>query len=313
MRKRILSVLLFSAISLCAMGGTEELQTNISEINGRIITQRGKEQFRDSIIFKKMDRRGYSGSSQYLEGIGELESDYDGDRSSDYSSKTKGFLTGTNSTFLAYPNLITGVSMGYVKSKVDYDDAGNSSQKVRTYGVNAYLAYNYNNWLFIGQVGYDESKNILKSEGILNTRYRTKNYSLGAEAGYFFDIGEKSLLYPYVGLGWNQYTTKGHDGIEDNNDRVGSGNIGLTYSTEFMEKFMFTANAEWNYDFADRKDLRTSNDKLEIMETSRDRGIISAGLGYYLQEDFLITLKYMAFTNSNYYHDMVILGFTHNF
>lgn len=314
MNKKILLTLLFSMISLGAFGGTNELQTNISEINGKIISQRGMEQFRESIIFKKMDRRGYSGSSQYLEGIGELKSNYDrDDHNTDYSSKTKGFLTGTNSTFLEYPNLITGISMGYVKSNIDYDDSVSSSQKVRTYGLNAYLAYNYNNWFFIGRAGYDESRNVLKSQGISNIVYRTKNYSLGAEAGYFYEVGERSLLYPYVGLGWNQYTTKGHNGIEDNNDRVGSSNIGLTYSKEFMEKFLFTGNVQWNYDFTDRKDLRTSSGKLDVLETSRDSGVISAGLGYYLQEDLLITIKYLAFANKNYYHDMVVLGLTHNF
>ncbi len=101
--------------------------------------------------------------------------------------------------------MITGVSLGYVKSKVDYKDSNDSDQKVRTYGLNAYLAYNYNDFLFIGNAGYDEGKIILSSNNISNIIYRSKNYSLGAEAGYFFDINEKNILYPHIGVNWNQY------------------------------------------------------------------------------------------------------------
>lgn len=254
--------LVFAAISVSLFGGTHDLQTNLSEINGKIITDRGRSQFRESVMFKKMDRRGYSGSSQYIEGIGKIKSSYDkDDNNTDYDAKIKGFLMATNSTFLSNPDFMTGMSFGYIRSRAEFDDQDDSSQKIRTYGLNTYLAYNKENWLFIGRAGYDESKNILKTTNISNIVYRTKNYSLGAEGGYFFELGEKSLLYPYLGVGWNQYTTKGHDGISTSNDRVGSGNVGFMYSKEMGDKFLFTGNAEWSYEFADRKNLLQIQEK----------------------------------------------------
>ncbi|RGY67094.1 autotransporter outer membrane beta-barrel domain-containing protein [Fusobacterium ulcerans] len=314
MKIKKLLPLVFAAISVSSFGGTHDLQTNLSEINGKIITDRGRSQFRESVMFKKMDRRGYSGSSQYIEGIGKIKSSYDKyDNNTDYDAKIKGFLMATNSTFLSNPDFMTGMSFGYIRSRAEFDDQDDSSQKIRTYGLNTYLAYNKENWLFIGRAGYDESKNILKTTNISNIVYRTKNYSLGAEGGYFFELGEKSLLYPYLGVGWNQYTTKGHDGISTSNDRVGSGNVGLMYSKEMGDKFLFTGNAEWSYEFADRKKFITDSGKIKALEVSRDTGMFSLGLGYYIDPDFLVNVKYQGYVNKNYYYDMVILSFIHNF
>lgn len=313
MRKQLLTASMI-LLSVPALANIDNLQNNLSEINSKIIAHRGMEQFRESIIFKKFDKRGYSGSSQYIEGIGELKSNYDRDNyNTDYSSKTKGFLTGTNSTFLSNPNMITGVSLGYIKSKVDYKDSNNSDQKVRTYGINAYLAYNYNDFLFIGRAGYDEGKNILSSDNISNIIYRSKNLSMGAEAGYFFNINDKNILYPYVGINWNQYKTQAHQNIKNNSDDIFSGNVGISYASQITEKLYFNSSAEWNYEFQDREDLKTRDGKIKILETGKDNGVVSAGIGYYLQEDFLINLRYLAFINKNYCYDMVMLGLTHNF
>lgn len=313
MRKQLLTASMI-LLSVPALANTDNLQNNLAEINSKIIAHRGIEQFRESIIFKKFDKRGYSGSSQYIEGIGELKSNYDRDNyNTDYSSKTKGFLTGTNSTFLSNPNMITGVSLGYIKSKVDYKDSNNSDQKVRTYGINTYLAYNYNDFLFIGRVGYGEGKNILSSDNISNIIYRSKNLSMGAEAGYFFNINDKNILYPYVGIDWNQYKTQAHQNIKNNSDDIFGGNVGISYASQITEKLYFNSSAEWNYEFQDREDLKTRDGKIKILETGRDNGVVSAGIGYYLQEDFLINLRYLAFINKNYCYDMVMLGLTHNF
>lgn len=313
MRKQLLTASMI-LLSVPALANIDNLQNNLSEINSKIIAHRGMEQFRESIIFKKFDKRGYSGSSQYIEGIGELKSNYDRDNyNTDYSSKTKGFLTGTNSTFLSNPNMITGINLGYIKSKVDYKDSNNSDQKVRTYGINAYLAYNYNDFLFIGRAGYDEGKNILSSDNISNIIYRSKNLSMGAEAGYFFNINDKNILYPYVGINWNQYKTQAHQNIKNNSDDIFSGNVGISYASQITEKLYFNSSAEWNYEFQDREDLKTRDGKIKILETGKDNGVVSAGIGYYLQEDFLINLRYLAFINKNYCYDMVMLGLTHNF
>ena len=87
MKIKKLLPLVFAAISVSSFGGTHDLQTNLSEINGKIITDRGRSQFRESVMFKKMDRRGYSGSSQYIEGIGKIKSSYDkDDNNTDYDA-----------------------------------------------------------------------------------------------------------------------------------------------------------------------------------------------------------------------------------
>lgn len=312
MKKQILIPLLLTLST--TLLANDDLQNNMAEINSKIISYRGMEQFRESIIFKRFDRRGYSGSSQYIDGIGELKSNYDRDNyNTDYSTKTKGFLTGTNSTFLSNPNMITGVSLGYIKSKVDYKDNNSSNQKIRTYGINTYLAYNYNDFLFISRVGYNEGKNILSSDNISNIIYRSKNLSMGAEAGYFFNINDKNILYPYVGIDWNQYKTQANENIKNNSDDIFSGTVGIGYASEITKKLYFNSSAEWNYEFQDREDLKTRDAKIKVLETGRDNGVVSAGIGYYLQEDFLVNLRYLAFINKNYCYDMVMLGFTHNF
>ena len=62
-----------------------------------------------------------------------------------------------------------------------------------------------------------------------------------------YSLGEKAIIYPYISLDWNQYTMKAHNNIKDNDDRVGSGALGVTYAQEFREKFLLTASGEWNY------------------------------------------------------------------
>lgn len=53
MKIKKLLPLVFAAISVSLFGGTHDLQTNLSEINGKIITDRGRSQFRESVMFKK--------------------------------------------------------------------------------------------------------------------------------------------------------------------------------------------------------------------------------------------------------------------
>ncbi|WP_286033810.1 autotransporter outer membrane beta-barrel domain-containing protein [Fusobacterium necrogenes] len=300
--KKYLGMIFLLSFSLLI---AQENFNNLGEIHSKILGNRGKEQFRESIIFKKINRNGYSNSNQYLEYIAEKKSSYD-NSSSKYDVKTKGFLMGTNSNILSTPNTYIGVSLGYLKSNLsyNYEDA-----KVRTYGIDYYFGKNIDNWLIFGKAGYAENKNVYK-----NYRYRTKDYSLGIETGYTYSLSRKTIFYPYISLDWNQYTTKAHNNIKDNDDRIGSGALGLTYVKEFKEKFLFTLSGEWDYDFSNRKSIRLNNNrKIKELEVGRDTGVFNVKLGYYVYPDLLLSLGYNSFWNKEYYYDMLTLTLTHNF
>lgn len=300
--KKYLGIIFLLSSSLIL---AQENFNNMGEIHSKILSNRGKEQFRKNIIFKKFDRAGYSNSNQYLEYIGELENSYD-NSSSKYDVKTKGFMMGTNSNLISNPDIYVGVSVGYLKSKMNYSD---EDARVRTYGIDYYVGKNIDNWLIIGKAGYTESKNSYETY-----RYRTKDYSLGAEGGYMYSLGEKAIIYPYISLDWNQYTMKAHNNIKDNDDRVGSGALGVTYAQEFREKFLLTASGEWNYDFSNRESIRLNNgEKIKGLEVGRDAGVFNIKLGYYLDPDFLVSLGYSSFWNREYYYDMFSLTLSHNF
>ena len=67
MKKYLGMIFLLSSSLLIA----QENFNNLGEIHSKILGNRGKEQFRESIIFKKINRNGYSNSNQYLEYIAE--------------------------------------------------------------------------------------------------------------------------------------------------------------------------------------------------------------------------------------------------
>ncbi|WP_294704926.1 autotransporter outer membrane beta-barrel domain-containing protein [uncultured Fusobacterium sp.] len=301
MKKYLGIIFLLSSSLLVA----QENFNNIGEIHSKILGNRGKEQFRKNIIFDKFDIAGYSNSNQYLEYLGEIENSYDKD-SMKYDVKTKAFMMGTNSNLLSNPNIFIGTSLGYLKSNLEYK---NENAKVRTYGIDYYVGKNIDNLLLIGKFGYTESKNIYNSY-----KYRTKDYSLGVEGGYLYNINEKGILYPYIAFDWNQYTLKGHNDIKDNNDRVGSGTLGISYSQMLNDKFLLTASSEWVYDFSEREEIRLNNgEKIPNLEVGRDTGVFNIKLGYFMKPNFLISLGYNSFLNKNYYYDMFSITLSHNF
>lgn len=301
MKKYLGIIFLLSSSLLVA----QENFNNMGEIHSKILGNRGKEQFRKNIIFDKFDIAGYSNSNQYLEYLGEIENSYDKD-SMKYDVKTKAFMMGTNSNLLSNPNIFIGTSLGYLKSNLEYK---NENAKVRTYGIDYYVGKNIDNLLLIGKFGYAESKNIYNSY-----KYRTKDYSLGVEGGYLYNINEKGILYPYIAFDWNQYTLKGHNDIKDNNDRVGSGTLGISYSQMLNDKFLLTASSEWVYDFSEREEIRLNNgEKIPNLEVGRDTGVFNIKLGYFIKPNFLISLGYNSFLNKNYYYDMFSITLSHNF
>ena len=287
---------------------SEENFNNLGEVHHKFLSNRGKEQFRNNIVFNKFERNGYSNSNQFLEYLGEITRDYyGGSNYPDYDVKTKGFLMGTTSNLVSNPDVYVGVNLGYFKSNLNYD---NENSKVRTYGIDYYLGKEYyKNWLVIGKIGYSENKNIYT-----DYKYRTKNYSLEIENGYFLSLGEKSILYSYVSLDWNQYTIKSHNNIETTDNKIGSSSLGLTYTLEFYNKFLLMANGEWLYEFDNKNEIRSiDNKKFEKIKTDKNTGIFNIKLGYFIKPEFLISLGYSSFINKNYYYDMFSLTLSHNF
>lgn len=279
---------------------------NMGEIHSKILEDRGREQFRQNIISKKFGRNGYSNSNQYIDYIGELKSEYDNDSKNNYNSKTKGILLGTNSSLLSDTNTYLGVSLGYLKSNVEYQSY---NSKIRTYGIDYYFGKNFNNWIIFGNIGYTESKNIYPEY-----RYRTKTYSIGYETGYIFSITSDKILYPYFNASWSQYTIKAHNNIKDNDDKLGSISLGINYTQELNDKFFVSLNTEWKKEVLAREDIRLNNgNKIEGLDIGKDTGIFDIKLGYYIKPNFLLGLGYKSFLNTNYYYDMFTLSFSHNF
>lgn len=298
--KNILALSFIFSTTLFAHGNFN----NMGEVHSKLLSNRGKEQFRKNIIFKKFEKAGYSNSNQYIEYLGEIDGKYDGQPS--YDVKTKGVMLGTNSNLLSSPDTYVGVGLGYLKSNLKYEQ---ENSKVRTYEIGYYIGKNIGNWVVIGHAGYSENKNIYA-----NYKYRTKDYSLGVEGGYLYLLNEKTIIYPFVAFDWNQYTTNAYNGITENNDRIGSGSLGLAYAQEIGEKFLLTVSGEWIYDFSNREDIRLDNgSKISGLEVERDTGVFNLKLGYFIKPDFMISLGYNSFLNNKYYYDMFSITLSHNF
>lgn len=315
--KKLLIGIFGGLCSISIYSAELKLQNNMSEIHKSMITTRGLQQMREQKILEKIEKFGISGSNQYLEGILKLESNYDNDHNKsnyDYKSKTKAFMMGTSSNFIKYPNLRVGVNYGYLKSTVRFDDSPKSKTKVRTHGIETFLGYNYNEWQFIGKIGYAQSKNKLNVNKSYNIVHRDNSYNVGGEIGRYFVIGDNfAFMYPYVGMNYIHYKMKAYEGLNSYGDGITSSDVGVTLYKEFKDKLLVTADVSWNHEFDDRKDVRKNKINYDKIETGKNNGQFNVSLGYFYDPDFLITLRYQAFFNKNYYYDLLGVGLSHNF
>ncbi|MGF6907144.1 autotransporter domain-containing protein [Fusobacterium sp. PH5-44] len=294
-----------------------KLQNNMNEVHKMMINTRGMQQMREQKIFEKIDKFGISGSNQYLEGILRLKSDYENDNKKsnyDYKSKTSAFLMGTTSNFINYPNVRIGINYGYLKSNIRFDDSLGSKTKVRTHGIGTFIGYNYKEWQIIGKLGYTQSKNKLNVNRNYNIINRNKNYNIGGEVGrYFMLCNNIGIVYPYIGIGYNYYKTRAYEGINSYKDGIYSSDLGLTYYKEINDKFLLTADISWNHEFSARDNYKKDFISIDRMGIDRDGGQYNISLGYFYDPDFLLTIRYQAFFNKNFYYDLVGVGLSHNF
>lgn len=315
--KRIITAFFCFTSAIILHGSELRLQNNMSEVHKMMINTRGIQQMREQKVFEKIEKFGISGSNQYLEGILKLESDYDNDNKKsnyDYKSKTKAFLMGTTSNFLKYPNIRIGINYGYLKSNIRFDDSLVSKTKVRTHGIETFIGYNYDEWQFIGKAGYAQSKNKLNINRNYNTVSRDNSYNIDGEIGRYFILGNNfGIIYPYIGMGYNHYRTKAYEDISNYKDGVSSSDVGITYYKEFNAKFLLSVDASWNHEFSSRDNLVKNDIKFDRMDTGKDNGQYNISLGYFYDPDLLITLRYQAFFNKNFYYDFVGIGLSHNF
>jgi uncharacterized protein with beta-barrel porin domain len=307
-------------ISFSILANEEKLQNNLSEIHQNIITNRGLQQIREQYIFKKSDMAGRSNTNQYFDGLFKLKSGYDNDDDKnlnyDYKSKTKGFLMGTSSNYLKYPNLRLGVDYGYIKSYSSFEDNGSSFTQTRSYGLNVFANYNLDKWSLVGKIGYVQSKNILRiAKGMGKFTYRNENFLVGSEFGRYIDIGDNLLtIYPYLGLNYNRYRTKAYGDMKNNIDGVADNEIGLSLYKLFWDKKLFlTGNVYLKHEISQRKDIRFANSKIDQLEVGKNTGIFNVSLSYFTSPDFSINVRYEGILNKNYYYDLIGIGISHNF
>lgn len=199
--------------------------------------------------------------------------------------KSRGFLLGTVSNFLAAPNIHAGLTVAYQKynfKKLNYED--------REYALNTYMSHRKNNYLFTAGLAYAQSKNVEK-----------RAYSGLVEIGKFFkspsfNIFDKGNYYLYSGLEANRWKFRNNKNINFVNYRLGLS----TY--HFINKFRLNGNIELN---ADNKRYDDDRGKYNLA--------FSYAVAYQIYDDLLIELKYKGTKNKKFYNNLVSLGFTHAF
>ncbi|MGL4688332.1 MAG: autotransporter outer membrane beta-barrel domain-containing protein, partial [Fusobacteriaceae bacterium] len=269
---------------------------NITELNSNFIAEKGKQYIRQGIVSSYLDRAGTSKSTQNIEVfLGEGKADGNGGYSS-YRNKNKGFIIGTTSEFNTTEegSFITGGTFGYINSKINYNDFVND-EKVRTLGANSFIGYLRNDYFSMATLGW----------GISTAKNGTENYdrnniNLGVEGGRFFNIFQRSYLYPYLGFGYGQYFQKGYKNeknmkYDKNNYDTLNFNTGLSYYADFT-KFIFKSDIRWTkiLNSIDAREVLDSNGTLlqiDNYQTKDDQLTLTSELGYYIAEDLLISLE----------------------
>ena len=122
------------------------------------VGNRGLELMRESNINQNMGLSKESGSTQIIDayaGNGKF-------------SKTKGFMIGTTSNLVAYPNITAGVTVAYDKYKYK---PGSNDYWGRDYDLNTYFSYKLDKNLFTLGLGYSQSRHVEKRGYIGNLEY----------------------------------------------------------------------------------------------------------------------------------------------
>lgn len=315
LRKNIL-ISFFVTMGLVSLSADYQ-GNNIAELNSNFITEKGRQYMRQGIVSSYLDRAGTSKSTQNIEiFLGEGKADGNNTYSA-YKNKNKGFLIGTTSEFnkTEKDSWITGVTFGYINSKINYNDFSNN-ERVRTLGVNSYIGYLKDDYLGMATLGGGLS---IAKNGTEN--YDRNNINLGIEGGRFFNVFSRSYLYPYIGFGYGQYFLKGYKNEKNmkynkNNYGALNFNTGLSYYVDFT-KFIFKSDLRWTKilnSIKDREVIDFNGDRLEIeqYQDNDDQLTVVFDVGYYIEEDLLLTLEVSGIYTADY-RDLIFgmkIGYT---
>lgn len=296
--KKILCLFLLAACYTVGYSNNFK-NNNLNEINSYYITEKGKSYMRKDLVSSEDNKFGLSGSLQnieYVNGTNEFHknSDYRG-----YSAKTQGFVTGTSSEFNTTGNSmwLTGVSFGYLRSEIDYDeDFGKDDAE--TLGVNAYLGYNKNDYMLITYIGGALGDNDKSGD--------KDNLLVGIEGGKFFTICKKNKLYPYVSLEGSRvysdnysYSNVSYDKTIENYTKF---NLGLDYDIKF-EKIELKLFGKYTDVLNDDNEMTVEENGLKreisTFDSYKDGVSFGGTLAYYIEKDLYVALDIFTATTDD--------------
>jgi len=250
------------------------------------IEQRGREQFRDTLVWKERNLEGRSGSNQYVEFSRAIATK---DRKEDSSWKGHSFLMGTNSNLEKNPNFYVGTSFGYFRGR-EKDRSNSGNDKTRVYGVNAEFAHIQNRYLALLGLGLTEMRHTPKE----SKRYREKEAHIFGEIGKLYSWNERDYIYPFAASSIQKI---------EREKLLPSSELGLRYTRYWTEKLSTKVQAAYRREWTQRKkENRYQN-----------YGDFLVALSYRYYEDLEIQLQYRGNIYQKAYQDSISLGFSHNF
>ncbi len=277
--KRGLYALLFLLASSIGYGTSVFLQESWIE-------QRGKEQFRDTIIWRERSLEGQSGSNQYVEFARTTATK---DRKENNHWNGHSFFMGTNSNLEKNPNIYLGTSFGFFRGR-EKSHSYNWNEKTRTYGINAEMAHIKDKNLSLLGLGFTE----MRHSPNIDKRYREKEIHIFGELGRLYSYDQIHYLYPFIA-----FSTQKIEGERV----VPSSEVGFRYTRYWTEKlsskFQTSYGREWT--------------KRRMEERYQNQFNFLMGLSYRYYEDLEIQLQYRGKMYKEAYQDFISLGFSHNF
>lgn len=321
MRKKLLLGLL-AALGVSSAASDLYYANNVAELNSKIITEKGKQYMRFGILASHLERAGVSKSSQSIEVFGG-DGRFDGDRTySGYSTKLRGIAISTTSQFnkIERENYtskwITGVSFGYINSDVDYERR-DTDEQIDTIGVNAYLGYNFNDYLAQGYIGAGFSKADVGHE-----EHRREDLNFGLEGGKIFKLSDRSYLYPYLGFDFTGYFLSDYEiegwKYKKNNELNGNVIAGATYFMDFT-KWLVKLHLKWSSPLDTDEEYTVikagagKEEQLARFEIEGDVLTLNGMVGYYIEEDMLLSLEVMGVFNKDYHESVYGIKLNYTF
>ena len=235
------------------------------------VENRGLELIRESNINQNMGLSKESGSTQIIDVYG----------GNGKFAKTKGFMIGTTSNFIDYPNITAGVTVAYDKYKYKPD---NNDYWGRDYNLNTYFSYKLDKNLLTVGFGYSQARHVAKRGYIGNLEY-----------GRFLN----GNTYLYAGVeGQNRiYKGEGSENLRFTNYKLG------ILRQDTWKKLKFVNGVEVNMD----------NRKYDVEDRGRENLTFVSRVSYYVYDDLLFDVQYRGTKNKKFYDSVIGLGFTHYF